>query len=277
MKLPFFLNPAHTFRALAEIDAEPPSFTQPPREGARTALWILFASCWLLLILNYGKSWVALEGLLHMAAPLVGEGLGAYAQSLRSGPYGQLWQLAWWSLLHFICFVVVPVAIIKWYLRRPVAEFGAGWGETHLHWQGYVALLLPILAAIVVVSHRDDFVNHYPFYQFAGRSWTEFLLWEFIYLAQFASLEFFFRGFMVSSLRPAFGSGAIFIMMVPYLMIHFPKPWLEATGSIFFGLFLAILALRSRSIWGGFGVHAGVAIGMDIAALVQKGQFPPGG
>jgi uncharacterized protein len=59
-----------------------------------------------------------------------------------------------------------------------------------------------------------------------------------------------------------------------YLMIHFPKPWLEATGAIFFGLFLGMLALRSGSIWGGFLVHAGVAVGMDIAALVQQQRLP---
>jgi len=57
-------------------------------------------------------------------------------------------------------------------------------------------------------------------------------------------------------------------------MIHFPKPWLEATGAIFFGLFLGILALRSRSIWGGVAVHTGVALSMDIAALLQRGTLP---
>ena len=40
-------------------------------------------------------------------------------------------------------------------------------------------------------------------------------------------------------------------MIVPYLMIHFAKPWLEASGAILFGLLLGVLALRSRSIWGG--------------------------
>jgi uncharacterized protein len=58
------------------------------------------------------------------------------------------------------------------------------------------------------------------------------------------------------------------------LMIHFGKPWLEATGAIFFGLFLGILAMRSKSIWGGFGVHAGVAISMDIASLYQQDALP---
>jgi membrane protease YdiL (CAAX protease family) len=63
-------------------------------------------------------------------------------------------------------------------------------------------------------------------------------------------------------------------MCLPYLMIHFPKPWLEATGAILFGMFLGVLALRSRSIWGGVFVHAGVAVSMDIAALLQTRGLP---
>ncbi|RZA09054.1 MAG: CPBP family intramembrane metalloprotease, partial [Moraxellaceae bacterium] len=90
----------------------------------------------------------------------------------------------------------------------------------------------------------------------------------------FVCLEFFFRGFILNALRPALGANAIWVMCVPYLMIHFPKLWLEATGAILFGLFLGILALRSRSIWGGVLVHAGVALTMDIAAILRKQGLP---
>jgi membrane protease YdiL (CAAX protease family) len=57
-------------------------------------------------------------------------------------------------------------------------------------------------------------------------------------------------------------------------MIHFPKLWPEAGGAILFGLFLGILALRSSSIWGGFFVHAGVAVGMDLASLIKQVRIP---
>lgn len=79
---------------------------------------------------------------------------------------------------------------------------------------------------------------------------------------------------MLQALRPALGASAVWVMCVPYMMIHFVKPWPEATGAILFGLFLGILALRSGSIWGGVVVHTGVAVSMDVAALLQKGAFP---
>ena len=127
---------------------------------------------------------------------------------------------------------------------------------------------------MVLVSFGEDFVNHYPFYKLAGRSWFDLLAWELLYLSQFVFLEFFFRGFILQALRPAMGANAVWVMCVPYLMIHFPKLWLEATGAILFGLFLGILALQSRSIWGGVLVHAGVAVSMDIAALLRKQEIP---
>lgn len=63
-------------------------------------------------------------------------------------------------------------------------------------------------------------------------------------------------------------------MIVPYMMIHLTKPWLEATGAIFFGLFLGMLAFQSRSIWGGVLVHISIALSMDIAALLQTKGLP---
>ena len=50
------------------------------------------------------------------------------------------------------------------------------------------------------------------------------MLWELQYGATFFTLEFFFRGYMLFGLRRALGSHAIFVMMVPYCMIHVLKP-----------------------------------------------------
>jgi membrane protease YdiL (CAAX protease family) len=173
-----------------------------------------------------------------------------------------------------IGYVLVPALLIRYGFKARVRDFGWQLNEAPQHWRGYLLLLSPILVFIYLVSLGKDFVNHYPFYSLASRSWADLLAWEFLYLTQFVCLEFFFRGFILNSLRPALGANAVWVMCVPYLMIHFPKLWLEATGAILFGLFLGILALRSRSIWGGVLVHAGVALSMDIAALFRKHGLP---
>ena len=91
--------------------------------------------------------------------------------------------------------------------------------------------------------------------------------WEVLYAAQFVSLEFFFRGFLLQGLRRALGSNAIFVMIVPYCMIHYGKPLPETLGAIGAGLILGTLAMRTRSIWGGVLIHIGVAMTMDVLAL----------
>ena len=81
------------------------------------------------------------------------------------------------------------------------------------------------------------------------------------------SLEFFFRGFILNGLRRALGANAIFVMIVPYCMIHYGKPLPETLGAIGAGLILGTLAMRTKSIWGGVLIHIGVATTMDVLAL----------
>lgn len=272
--IPALLNPKTVFRVLEQIDRQPPSHTAERSAGAWQALIVLFSAAISLLMLNYLKNSSALTELLIQLAIWQGYPSGHWLERLYNSDFDSLWRYSWWSFWHVVCYVAVPFIAIRYVLKQRMLEFGWRWNETHKHWAGYLYLLCPILIFVVIVSGRDDFVEHYPFYGDAGRSWFDLLTWEALYLIQFACLEFFFRGYLLQSLRPHYGAAAIWIMIVPYVMIHFTKPWLEATGAIFFGLFLGILALRSRSIWGGFCVHAGVAVSMDIAALIQRGAMP---
>lgn len=272
--LPAFLDPRTVFRVLDQIDQEPPSHSAPRAGGSKQTLWILFSVAVSLLMLNYLKYTQSLEQLLVYIAGWQGRPQNYWVDYVYNSGWQFLYRYAWWGFWHVICYLLIPAIVIKAIMKQDVLDFGFRWEETHRHWHGYMYLLCPILVFVVFASHRQDFVEHYPFYHDAGRSWFDFVAWELIYLTQFICLEFFFRGYIVQSLRPHYGSAAIWIMIVPYVMIHFTKPWLEATGAIFFGLFLGILALRSRSIWGGFGVHAGVAVSMDIASLIQQDSVP---
>jgi membrane protease YdiL (CAAX protease family) len=135
----------------------------------------------------------------------------------------------------------------------------------------FLALVLP---AMLVVSREPDFGAYYPFYRQCSRSWFDFLVWEALYFGQFFGLEVFFRGFWLSALRRSFGSGAIFAMAVPYCMIHYGKPFLEANGAIVAGIALGSLSMKTRSIYQGFLVHITVAGLMDWLALMHRHALP---
>lgn len=268
------LHPGLILSTLDQIDNTTPSHTMTRPQALRRVLLTLACVSVCLLILHYLKYSNNLHELLRLIAHWQGHAADHYLRQLTNSGWLELCGYVWWTSCHFLAFIVIPFALIKWGLRESIRNHGWRWNQVHEHWRGYILLLTPILFFVFLVSLGDDFVNHYPFYDYASRSWFDLLVWEFLYLCQFIFLEFFFRGFMLNALRPALGANAIWIMCVPYMMIHLPKLWLEATGAILFGLFLGILALQSRSIWGGVLVHAGVAVSMDIAALLRKQGLP---
>jgi hypothetical protein len=181
----------------------------------------------------------------------------------------------YWAIARVIGYVAIPILVIKLVLRERVRDYGVRIKGSTRYWRIYALLLLIILPIAFAASYNGAFQAKYPFYKIAkGESlWPWFWAWEVLYALQFVSLEFFFRGFMVHGLAPRFGYMAIFMMMVPYMMIHFTKPMPEAFGSIIAGFVLGSLALDSRSIWWGAFAHVSVAVSMDLLSLWQRGFF----
>jgi membrane protease YdiL (CAAX protease family) len=131
----------------------------------------------------------------------------------------------------------------------------------------YLGLFALVLPAVIIASRTQGFRDTYPFYRSANQSYADLFAWEGIYAAQFIALEFFFRGFLLQGLRKALGGNAVFVMIVPYCMIHYGKPMPETFGAIIAGLVLGSLAMRTRSIWGGVLIHVTVGVTMDLLAL----------
>ena len=264
-------HPRQFLAALRAIDEEI-SIGDRPRASRKVAI-VLATMALCLLGIHYLKYASVFDGLLRDVSLQLDQTLGAYSQ-LRASPWFNLQTQAWWAFWHLLGYVLVPVLVIRLVLKERLSAYGIGWGETTRYLPYYLALALPIVFFAFLASFREDFANHYPFYPLASRSLVDLLLWELLYIAQFVALEFFFRGFVLHACKPSMGSAAVFVMCVPYLMIHFPKPWLEATGAIPFGILLGVLALRSRSIWGGAAVHVTIALSMDILALAQGNRLP---
>ncbi len=269
-----YFNPANIIRVLDEIDEEAPSYSLERRAALRRVFAILATVSVSLLLIHYLKFSSSLVATLETISKFQDKEETYWLNVLRNTGFADLLSYVWWTAWHVIGYVLLPFTVVKSVIKTPFNSFGWRYNFTNQHWLAYILLISPILFFIFLVSFREDFLAHYPFYKLAGRSWFDLIAWELLYLLQFICLEFFFRGFIIQGLRPAIGANAIWVMCVPYLMIHFPKLWPEATGAILFGLFLGILALRSRSIWGGFFVHAGIAVTMDITSLLKQNNFP---
>lgn len=189
--------------------------------------------------------------------------------------FDELYGYGWWVFARVFGYVAVP--IITWKILFPrdrVLDMGLRVQGFLSHIWIYLLCLAVVLGALFVVAREPDFGTYYPFYKQSSRSWFDFLAWEAMYFLQFLGLEFFFRGWMLAALRRALGASAIFAMALPYCMIHFGKPYLEAHGALVAGVVLGSLAMRTRSIYAGFLVHVLVAFTMDFLALARRDALP---
>ncbi len=192
---------------------------------------------------------------------------------LKTQPHPTLYPYLYWALFKLVNYVFVPALCIKLVLKGRIRDFGLGLKHSTKTWALYVGMLALVLPLAYAASFTAPFLRTYPKFAGAGESWTVLLLWELAYGLQFFCLEFFFRGFLLFALARTLGALSIFVMIVPYAMIHFGKPPAECVGSIIAGIALGTVALRTRSIYGGVFVHCGVAFSMDVFALIQKGTF----
>ena len=211
----------------------------------------------------------------EMLNPLLVKWEAAGWKSLEVAKYDELYSYAWWSFARVLGYVIVPFPL--WKLLFPkdsLLDMGLRVRGFFQHAWIYVLCLAFVLPAMVLVASQPDFGTYYPFYKLSSRSWADFMAWELMYWMQFLSLEMFFRGWMLGAMRKSIGAAAIFVMAVPYCMIHYGKPYLEANGAIVAGIVLGSLAMHTRSIYAGFLVHVTVAFLMDFLALWKRGALP---
>ncbi|MBN8611595.1 MAG: CPBP family intramembrane metalloprotease [Deltaproteobacteria bacterium] len=263
-----FLHPRNFFLATwreldAEAEAERRARTDSGRYDYRPMIALVVGAVCLALMEYFGHT-------VHF-----NELVDATDSELRESPYFQLMGFGWWSLFRVLGYFVVPALVAIAVFREPLREHGLETKGFLEHAWIYALSFVVVFLCVAVLARNDaHFQSYYPFYRLSSRSWADFWMWEVLYAAQFFSLEFFFRGFWLRSMKPSMGSYAIFAMVVPYCMIHFGKPLLETLAAIFAGLVLGTLSMKTRSIWSGFLIHVSVAISMDMAALLATDGLP---
>ena len=183
--------------------------------------------------------------------------------------------LLYWACGQTLLYVVLPVILIRFVWKKNLGDYGVKLKGVFSLWWMYFLMLGVMLPIVFVASRSEGFQATYPFFEpFPNEPlWPRFWIWEGAYFLQFVGLEFFFRGFLLHGVRRQFGAYAIFVMMVPYCMIHFGKPMPETFAAIAAGIILGFMSLKTRSIWMGAALHVSVALTMDMCALWRAGKF----
>ncbi len=230
----------------------------------------LFTAVCLTLIHYFQETSFAFEFLRNIGADRIADRL---EERLHHSVHAQLWRLAWWAGLIVFFYLLVPIAVIRFVFKEKLSEYGLRLRGAFKDIRIYILMLAVMIPLVLFFSGTKSFQARYPFYELKpGESLIpDFIIWEGLYFLQFFSLEFFFRGFLLHGLKNRFGFYSIFVMTIPYCMIHFGKPLPETLAAIIAGIVLGILSLKSRSVFLGVLIHYSVAITMDLCALWQKG------
>jgi len=232
----------------------------PPPLDAKTTTVFVVSAVLLTLFYYYGRSDFYRRKLVAVFDP---HWPAAWADFIGLTPY------VWWATTSLVLRVAVPVAVIVLLFREPLSAWGFRLRGQLRHGPAYLGLYVAMLPFLYWASLRPSFQSQYPFYGPAREGGWQFVTYELLYLPQFIGVEVFFRGFMLFGLARKLGYHAVFVSVIPYVMIHFNKPIAETLGAVIAGTVLGVLALRSGSFVWGVALHCAIAVTMDLMAIYR--------
>lgn len=175
----------------------------------------------------------------------------------------------YWFIGDFFTLFILGALIIKLILKENLFDYGLIIGDykTGIFYSG---LFLSIMIIIIwFVSAQNGFAEKYPHLQSAKSDWSIFLIFELGMLIYMFAWEFVWRGFMLFGLEPKFGFYSVIIQMIPFVILHNGKPFLETFGAIWGGIALGVLALKTRSIYYCVITHIGVMFSIDLISSLR--------
>lgn len=184
-----------------------------------------------------------------------------------SDPY--LLEYLYWFIGDFFTFFILGVVIIKLGLKEKLRDFGLRFGDLKTGLSFSFLFLFVMIILVWFVSATPAFAEKYPHLSSAKSDWNTLLIYEAGMLLYMFAWEFMWRGFMLFGLEKKFGYYSVLMQMIPFLILHNGKPFLETFGAIFGGIALGVLALRTRSIYYCIIVHIGVMYSIDFISTLR--------
>lgn len=213
-----------------------------------------------------GEDGAALALLLAAALPAIQRCAGPIS------PGEGLSRLAPAFISTFLLFGILPALAVRFVLREPLADYGLRIGDARFG-AAAVGTLLPLAAVLVCLpaSLLPEVRSVYPLDRAAMDSAGAFIRLEAARgVCFYTAWEFFFRGFILFSLRTRIGDRrAVLAQTIPSCLWHIGLPSGELLAAIPAGIVFGALALRTRSVIWPFLLHLGIGVFLDLWILVR--------
>lgn len=187
----------------------------------------------------------------------------------QNDPDVYLYEYIYWFIGDFFTFFVVPILIIRFFLRENPINYGLQVGDYKIGLSLSLVFISIMFLIVWFFSSTPEFVSKYPHLLSVRTDWGRFFIYEMGMLLYMVSWEFMWRGFMLFGLKEKFGYYSVLIQMIPFVILHNGKPAPETFGAIFGGIALGILALRTNSIYYCVITHMGVMLSIDLLSALR--------
>jgi membrane protease YdiL (CAAX protease family) len=185
-------------------------------------------------------------------------------------PARGLYQLLFNGCAALLMLGVAPAILgcILWN-ERP-SNWGLSAGRNPLKKTAFTLLLLAALApAVVYAASVPSLAAGHPGSLLAAKYPKALLLYEAGILAALLGWEFFFRGFLLFGLHKPLGNAAIYVLIMPSVIVGAQHSPIEALTAIPIAVFLGHLAIWTGSIWYGFLLHWMTLLAFDLLVIYR--------
>jgi len=171
-------------------------------------------------------------------------------------------------LTGILLFFVIPGVITHLLFDDALNRYGLS-GKNFLQsliWSAAAGTGLIILN--IILGKRPENLARYP--QIREKEWglRLFVLSAITWIGYIFAYEYIFRGLLLFSCYRAWGFWiAVALNVALYSMAHMDKGLAELAGAVPFGLLLAILTLKTGTIWAAFFIHVTLALSNEWLAV----------
>jgi len=219
--------------------------------------WLLFSAPVLLLIYRYNGYPEYFRG---------------FFPGLTGDPNFELYSRLWQFGVFFILLLVIPILSTLFFPGLKLSSMGFGAGDFKLGMKLF-AFLFPLIILPILFFSVDmpEIQSEYPLAKMIKERHDLIIIYELFYVIfYYFAWEFYFRGFLLFGLAPRIGTfNAVLIQTISSSLIHIGKPGGEVIGSIIVGIIFGVIALRTRSIWYVFLLHAAIGVATDLLIIYK--------
>jgi membrane protease YdiL (CAAX protease family) len=171
-------------------------------------------------------------------------------------------------LVGILLFFVIPAVITHLLFDDAFKRYGLS-GKNFLQsliWSAAAGTGLIILN--IILGKRPENLARYP--QIREKEWglRLFVPSAITWIGYIFAYEYIFRGLLLFSCYRAWGFwNAVALNVALYSMAHMDKGLAELAGAVPFGLLLAILTLKTGTIWAAFFIHVTLALSNEWLAV----------